>query len=200
MGDDSVALVLGDNLFFGSGMREILTQARARETGATVFAYHVDDPSAYGVVTLGPDGRPLRLVEKPAEPESPWAVTGLYFYDNQVLDIAAAVRPSARGELEITSVNEAYLERGQLHVERMSRGYAWLDTGTHDSLLEAAEFVRTLQHRQGLQVACLEEIAYLQGFIGKDQLIARGKLFAKTAYGQNLLKLAHEDQNTLLAR
>ncbi|WP_244477267.1 sugar phosphate nucleotidyltransferase, partial [Methylobacterium sp. Leaf125] len=120
--------------------------------------------------------------------------------DNQVLDIAAAVTPSARGELEITSVNEAYLERGQLHVERMSRGYAWLDTGTHDSLLEAAEFVRTLQHRQGLQVACLEEIAYLQGFIGKDQLVARGKLFAKTAYGQNLLKLAQEDPKGLLTR
>ncbi|MCJ2033216.1 glucose-1-phosphate thymidylyltransferase RfbA [Methylobacterium sp. J-068] len=200
VGDDSVALVLGDNLFFGNGMGELLRRARERETGATVFAYHVDNPSAYGVVTLDKDGRPLRLVEKPPEPESPWAVTGLYFYDNQVVDIAAAVKPSARGELEITSINEAYLERGQLHVERMSRGYAWLDTGTHDSLLEASEFVRTLQHRQGLQVACLEEIAYLQGFIGQEQLIARGKLFAKTAYGQNLLKLAKEDPAALLAR
>ena len=148
VGDDSVALVLGDNLFFGNGMSALLKRARERTTGATVFAYHVDNPAAYGVVTLDKEGRPLRLVEKPPEPESPWAVTGLYFYDNQVVDIAAAVKPSARGELEITSINEAYLERGQLHVERMSRGYAWLDTGTHDSLLEASEFVRTLQHRQ----------------------------------------------------
>jgi glucose-1-phosphate thymidylyltransferase len=157
-----------------------------------VFAYHVDHPEAYGVVTLDESGRPLRLVEKPKTPESPWAVTGLYFYDNQVLDIAAEVKPSDRGELEITSVNQAYLERGQLHVERMSRGYAWLDTGTHDNLLEAGEFVRVLQHRQGLQVACLEEIAYLQGFIGREQLRARGELFAKTKYGQNLLRLARE--------
>ena len=192
VGGEDVALVLGDNLFFGNGMSELLARARARESGATVFAYHVDHPEAYGVVTLDGEGRPLRLVEKPKTPESPWAVTGLYFYDNQVLDIAAAVTPSERGELEITSVNQAYLERGQLHVERMSRGYAWLDTGTHDSLLEAGEFVRVLQHRQGLQVACLEEIAYLQGFIGRDQLQARGELFAKTKYGQNLLRLARE--------
>ena len=200
VGQDDVALVLGDNLFFGAGMSELLKKARERETGATVFAYHVENPQAYGVVTLDRQGRPIRLVEKPPEPESPWAVTGLYFYDNQVLDIAAAVTPSARGELEITSVNQAYLDRGQLHVEKMSRGYAWLDTGTHDSLLEASEFVRTLQHRQGLQVACLEEIAYLQGFIGKAQLVARGELFAKTAYGQNLLRLAQEDAASLLAR
>ncbi len=192
VGSDDVALVLGDNLFFGNGMSELLAKARARKSGATVFAYHVDHPEAYGVVTLDEGGRPVRLVEKPKTPESPWAVTGLYFYDNQVLDIAAEVKPSDRGELEITSVNQAYLERGQLHVERMSRGYAWLDTGTHDSLLEAAEFVRVLQHRQGLQVACLEEIAYLQGFIGREQLQARGELFAKTNYGQNLLRLARE--------
>ncbi|MCP2081567.1 UNVERIFIED_ORG: glucose-1-phosphate thymidylyltransferase [Methylorubrum zatmanii] len=192
VGGDDVALVLGDNLFFGNGMSELLAKARARRSGATVFAYHVDHPEAYGVVTLDDEGRPLRLVEKPQTPESPWAVTGLYFYDNGVLDIAAAVRPSDRGELEITSVNQAYLERGQLHVERMSRGYAWLDTGTHDSLLEAGEFVRVLQHRQGLQVACLEEIAYLQGFIGRAQLQARGELFAKTKYGQNLLRLARQ--------
>ncbi|GJD95564.1 glucose-1-phosphate thymidylyltransferase RfbA [Methylobacterium iners] len=198
VGSDPVALVLGDNLFFGSGLSELLARARERTSGATVFAYHVDNPQAYGVVSLDKAGRPLRLVEKPPEPDSPWAVTGLYFYDNQVLDIAAAVKPSGRGELEITSVNQAYLERGQLFVERMSRGYAWLDTGTHDSLLEAAEFVRTLQHRQGLQVACLEEIAYLQGFIGRDQLVARGEMFAKTPYGQNLLKLAHEDTDALL--
>ena len=192
VGPDPVALILGDNLFFGAGMSELLASARANEVGATIFAYHVENPQAYGVVSLGPDGRPTRIVEKPSAPDSTWAVTGLYFYDNQVLDIAARVEPSARGELEITSVNAAYLERGQLPVERMGRGYAWLDTGTHDSLLEASEFVRTIQNRQGLQVACLEEIAYLQGFIGRAQLIARGELFAKTAYGQNLLRLARE--------
>jgi glucose-1-phosphate thymidylyltransferase len=192
VGPDPVALILGDNLFFGAGMSELLANAKARSAGATIFAYHVENPQAYGVVSLGPDGRPTRIVEKPSAPDSTWAVTGLYFYDNQVLDIAARVEPSARGELEITSVNAAYLERGQLAVERMGRGYAWLDTGTHDSLLEASEFVRTIQNRQGLQVACLEEIAYLQGFIGRAQLIARGELFAKTAYGQNLLRLARE--------
>ncbi|KQP09214.1 glucose-1-phosphate thymidylyltransferase RfbA [Methylobacterium sp. Leaf93] len=198
VGTDDVALVLGDNLFFGSGMSAMLKQARERKSGATIFAYHVDHPEAYGVVTLDREGRPLRIVEKPSVPESPWAVTGLYFYDNRVLDIAAAVKPSARGELEITSVNQAYLDLGELHVQRMSRGYAWLDTGTHDSLLEAGEFVRTLQNRQGLQVACLEEIAYLQGFIDKAQLIARGELFAKTAYGQNLLKLSKLDPESRL--
>ncbi|GJE43431.1 glucose-1-phosphate thymidylyltransferase RfbA [Methylobacterium soli] len=192
VGSDPVALILGDNLFFGAGMSELLGRAAARDAGATIFAYHVENPQAYGVVSLDPQGRPTRIVEKPREPDSTWAVTGLYFYDNQVLDIAARVEPSARGELEITSVNAAYLERGQLAVERMGRGYAWLDTGTHDSLLEASEFVRTIQNRQGLQVACLEEIAYLQGFIGRDQLVARGELFAKTAYGQNLLRLARE--------
>ncbi|MCE4226728.1 glucose-1-phosphate thymidylyltransferase RfbA [Methylobacterium sp. C25] len=192
--NDPVALVLGDNLFFGNGMSELLRRSVQRTEGATVFAYHVDHPEAYGVVSLDKEGRPRRIVEKPQQPESPWAVTGLYFYDNQVLDIAAQVKPSARGELEITSVNQTYLDRGQLHVEKMSRGYAWLDTGTHDSLLEASEFVRTLQNRQGLQVACLEEIAYLQGFITRDQLIARGELFAKTNYGQNLLRLAREER------
>ena len=192
VGSDPVALILGDNLFFGAGMSDLLARAVSRRQGATVFAYHVENPQAYGVVSLDKDGRATKIVEKPKEPESTWAVTGLYFYDNRVLDIAAAVKPSARGELEITSVNEAYLQQGQLHVERMSRGYAWLDTGTHDSLLEASEFVRTLQHRQGLQVACLEEIAFEQGFIDRAQLVARGELFAKTAYGQNLLRLARD--------
>ena len=190
MGTDPVALVLGDNIFFGAGMTALLDRARRRTEGATVFAYHVEDPERYGVVTLGTDGRAMNIVEKPKKPESNWAVTGLYFYDNAVLDIAAAVKPSARGELEITDVNRAYMERGLLQVERMSRGYAWLDTGTHDSLLEASEFVRTIQHRQGMQIACLEEIAYLQGFIGREQLLARAKLFEKTAYGQSLLRLA----------
>ncbi len=193
VGSEPVSLVLGDNLFFGNGMSALLQRAAARERGATVFAYHVEHPEAYGVVTLDRNGRPVNLVEKPKTPKSPWAVTGLYFYDNQVLDIAAEVKPSDRGELEITSVNQAYLDLGLLHVEKMSRGYAWLDTGTHDSLLEASEFVRTLQRRQGLQVACLEEIAYLQGFIDKAQLVARGELFMKTAYGQNLLRLAREE-------
>ncbi|WP_293860721.1 glucose-1-phosphate thymidylyltransferase RfbA [uncultured Alsobacter sp.] len=190
VGTDPVALVLGDNIFFGAGMTALLDRARRRTEGATVFAYHVEDPERYGVVTLGTDGRAMNIVEKPKKPESNWAVTGLYFYDNAVLDIAAAVKPSARGELEITDVNRAYMERGLLQVERMSRGYAWLDTGTHDSLLEASEFVRTIQHRQGMQIACLEEIAYLQGFIGREQLLARAKLFEKTAYGQSLLRLA----------
>ena len=194
VGTDPVALVLGDNLFFGAGLKNLLVRAAMRERGATVFAYHVDGPEAYGVVTLDGRGRPQKLVEKPIRPESHWAVTGLYLYDNRVLDIAAATRPSARGELEITSVNQAYLERGDLHVELLRRGYAWLDTGTHDSLLEAGEFVRTLQRRQGLQVACLEEIAYRQRFISHEQLVARGELFAKTPYGQNLLRLARDKQ------
>ena len=196
VGDDPVALILGDNLFFGAGMGDLLASAKARTQGATVFAYHVDHPEAYGVVSLDKTGRATKIVEKPTEPESTWAVTGLYFYDNRVLDIAAAVKPSPRGELEITDVNRAYLEAGELFVERMGRGYAWLDTGTHDSLLEAGEFVRVLQRRQGLQVACLEEIAFEQGFIGRDALVARGNLFAKTAYGQNLLRLARESEVT----
>ena len=194
VGGDDVALILGDNLFFGAGMADLLQRTVARRQGATVFAYHVDNPQAYGVVSLDAHGKATKIVEKPENPESNWAVTGLYFYDNKVLDIAAAVTPSARGELEITSVNEAYLERGELYVEKMSRGYAWLDTGTHDSLLEASEFVRTIQHRQGLQVACLEEIAYIQGFINREQLVARGQLFSKTAYGKSLLRLADEPQ------
>ncbi len=192
VGEDDVSLILGDNLFFGAGMSDLLARAAARRSGATIFAYHVDNPQAYGVVTLNASGRPTRIVEKPQNPDSTWAVTGLYFYDNRVLDIAAAVKPSARGELEITSVNEAYLEAGELHVERMSRGYAWLDTGTHDSLLEASEFVRTIQNRQALQVACLEEIAYDHGFITREQLLERGRLFEKTAYGRNLLRRAAE--------
>jgi glucose-1-phosphate thymidylyltransferase len=192
VGDDNVALVLGDNIFFGAGMTELLKKARERSRGATVFAYHVDDPERYGVITLDKDGRATSIIEKPPEPRSNWAVTGLYFYDNTVLDIAANVKPSPRGELEITDVNRAYMEAGNLYVERMSRGYAWLDTGTHDSLLEASEFVRVLQKRQGMQVACLEEIAYLNGFISVEKLIERGEMFAKTPYGQNLLNLAKQ--------
>jgi glucose-1-phosphate thymidylyltransferase len=192
VGLDQVALVLGDNVFFGAGMRALLMRARNRRTGGTIFAYLVDDPQHYGVVTLDATKKPIRIVEKPQEPESNWAVTGLYFYDNRVLDIAASIKPSARGELEITDVNRAYLEMGELHVERLSRGYAWLDTGTHESLLEASEFVRAIQHRQGMQVACIEEIAFINGFIGRDRLIERGNLFGKTKYGQYLIRLADE--------
>jgi glucose-1-phosphate thymidylyltransferase len=190
VGGDSAALVLGDNIFYGAGMTKLLATARTRRTGATVFGYHVEDPERYGVVTLDETGKAIAIAEKPAKPESNWAVTGLYFYDNNVLDIAAAIKPSARGELEITDVNRVYMEMGQLHVEQMSRGYAWLDTGTHDSLLEASEFVRVIQHRQGMQVACLEEIAFVNGFIGRDQLLERAKMFEKTAYGKALFRLA----------
>ena len=190
VGRDSVSLVLGDNIFFGAGLRQKLADATVRASGATVFAYHVEDPERYGVVTLNEAGAPVALEEKPAHASSPWAVTGLYVYDNRVLDIAAAVKPSPRGELEITDVNRAYLEMGQLHVERLSRGYAWLDTGTHDSLLEAAEFVRVVQKRQGAFIACLEEIAYANGYIDADQLRARARMFEKTAYGKYLMAVA----------
>ncbi len=189
VGSDSACLILGDNVFYGAGLGGKLVRAAAKPRGATVFAYHVEDPERYGVVAFDAAGRATSIVEKPANPLSPWAVTGLYFYDNRVLDIAAAVKPSARGELEITDINRAYLELGELEVERLGRGYAWLDTGTHDSLIEAGEFVRTIQKRQGVQVACLEEIAFEQGFITAEQVRARGEIFAKTAYGQYLLRL-----------
>ena len=194
VGSDSVALILGDNLFFGAGMGEKAKAAAARQKGATVFAYHVDDPQRYGVVAFDAEGRATSIVEKPKDPLSPWAVTGLYFYDNEVLDIAAAVKPSPRGELEITDVNRIYLERGALQVERLGRGYAWLDTGTHDSLLEASEFVRTVQKRQNIQIACLEEIAFEQGFISRDQLRERGRILGeKTAYGRYIIALAEKE-------
>ena len=189
VGTDSVMLVLGDNIFFGAGLADKLKAAVHRTSGATVFAYHVDDPRSYGVVTLGENGKAISIEEKPQHPTSPWAVTGLYVYDNRVLDIAARVKPSKRGELEITDVNRAYLEAGTLNVERLGRGFAWLDTGTHDNLIEASEFVRTFQKRQGIQIACLEEIAYANGFISHEQLHLLGKQFEKTAYGQYILRL-----------
>jgi glucose-1-phosphate thymidylyltransferase len=192
VGADDVMLVLGDNIFFGAGLSQILSTASSRNRGATVFAYHVADPTQYGVVEFDAAGRPIDIVEKPAHPVSPWAVTGLYIYDNRVLDIAAAVKPSARGELEITAVNTEYLRLGALAVEKLGRGYAWLDTGTHDAMLEAAEFVRAVQHRQGIQIACLEEIAYVNGFISLDHLRRRGQMFKKTPYGLYLLKFAEE--------
>ncbi len=185
------ALVLGDNLFHGAGLQTMLHRARSRaEAGeATIFAYHVDDPGAYGVVELDGTGRALSIEEKPATPRSNWAVTGLYFYDGRVTELARSIRPSARGELEITDLNRLYMETGSLRVERMGRGFAWLDTGTHDSLLEAGEFVRTLQHRQGIQLACLEEIAWQSGWIGDDALAARAAEFAKTRFGAYLRSL-----------
>ena len=187
IGDGNVALVLGDNIFFGAHLSTLLASAVARPSGATVFSYRVDDPERYGVVELGEGGRALSLEEKPANPKSHQAVTGLYFYDNRVVQYARDLKPSPRGELEITDLNRIYMEAGDLYVEQMGRGYAWLDTGTHDSLLEASEFVRTIQHRQGIQIACLEEIAYEQGFITADQARARGDMFKKTAYGRAIL-------------
>ena len=187
---DRAALVLGDNIFFGAGMSALLQRAAGRDRGATVFSYHVDDPTAYGVVELDGEGRAISLEEKPAKPKSSQAVTGLYFYDERVVEMAKQVRPSPRGELEITDLNRLYMEAGDLFVEPMSRGYAWLDTGTHDSLLEASEFVRTLQKRQGVYIASLEEIAFTHGFIDRDQLRAAGERFAKTDYGRYLLRIA----------
>jgi glucose-1-phosphate thymidylyltransferase len=190
VGDGPSALVLGDNLFFGAGMGALLKRAAARPRGATVFSYHVEDPAAYGVVELDGEGRAISLEEKPKKPRSNQAVTGLYFYDERVVDFARQLKPSDRGELEITDLNRLYMEAGDLFVEPLSRGYAWLDTGTHDSLLEASEFVRTLQKRQGVYIASLEEIAFHNGFIDAAQLRRRGELFAKTAYGRYLLDLA----------
>ncbi len=188
IGNDHVALVLGDNIFFGAHLTDLLASAVARKTGATVFSYHVDDPERYGVVELGEGGKALSLEEKPDVPKSNHAVTGLYFYDNRVVDYARNLKPSARGELEITDLNRIYMDAGDLFVEPMGRGFAWLDTGTHDSLLEAGEFVRTIQHRQGIQIACLEEIAYHQGFITADQARTAGERFKKTNYGKAILK------------
>jgi glucose-1-phosphate thymidylyltransferase len=185
----SSCLVLGDNIFYGHGLSDLLSDAAARTSGATVFAYHVTDPERYGVVEFDRRMKALSLEEKPTEPRSNWAVTGLYFYDEAVVDIAANLKPSARGELEITDVNRAYLERGALSVEMMGRGYAWLDTGTPDSLIEAAEFVRTLEKRQGFKIACPEEVAWRLGFIDDVQLESRAKALGKSAYGQYLRAL-----------
>jgi glucose-1-phosphate thymidylyltransferase len=186
---DHVALILGDNIFYGHGFPEVLGAAVERDRGATIFAYAVSDPTQYGVVEFDQDYRPVSIEEKPKAPKSNYAVTGLYFYDNRVLDIAAEVKPSARGELEITEVNNAYLRSGNLHVERMGRGYAWLDTGTHESLIEAASFIRTLEQRQGLNIACPEEIALRCGFISLDTFLASAKRVEKSGYGQYLLSI-----------
>ena len=194
IGNDPVCLILGDNIFHGQGFSEQLKRAIKHPSGATVFGYWVNDPERFGVVEFDKDGRALSIEEKPAAPKSHYAVTGLYFYDNDVVKIAKAVKPSPRGELEITDVNNAYLKRGDLRVERFGRGFAWLDTGTHDSLLEASQYVQTIEHRQGLKVACLEEIAYDHGWIDRDQLLVRAKAFGKTGYGQYLYGLAEEHQ------
>jgi len=188
----SSCLVLGDNIFFGHGLPEVLERARERRSGATVFAYHVADPERYGVVDFDTDMRALSIAEKPAQPKSNWAVTGLYFYDAQVVDIAANLEPSARGEFEITDVNQAYLDKGELQVEVMGRGYAWLDTGTPESLLEAAEFVATLERRQGMKIACPEEIAFRQSFIDRNQLNAAIEKLGKSDYAQYLRGVAKE--------
>ncbi len=184
VGGESSCLILGDNIFYGHGMTELLERAEARDAGATVFAYHVSDPERYGVVEFDRDMKALSIEEKPVKPKSNWAVTGLYFYDAEVVDIAANLKPSARGELEITDVNRIYLQRGSLNVELMGRGYAWLDTGTPESLLEAGEFVATLERRQGFKVSCPEEIAYRQGFIDAVQLERLAVTLAKSRYGQ----------------
>jgi glucose-1-phosphate thymidylyltransferase len=186
------ALILGDNIYYGNGMAGLLAPGAIKETGATVFACHVNDPQRYGIVEFDEKGRALSIEEKPKAPRSNWAVTGLYFCDSGAVDIAAQLKPSARGELEIADLIRVYLERGQLDVRRMGRGFAWFDMGTHDSLLEAASFVQTLEKRQGLRIACPEEIAYVQGFITHGEFIALGKKFEKSTYGQYLLQVAKE--------
>ncbi|HZL58641.1 MAG TPA: glucose-1-phosphate thymidylyltransferase RfbA [Stellaceae bacterium] len=185
-------LVLGDNLIYGDGLSEMMRRAVARRSGATVFAYRVVDPERYGVVTFERDGKAVALEEKPATPRSDWAVIGLYFYDGGVVDIAASLKPSARGELEITDVNAAYLKKGALAVEKLGRGYAWFDTGTHESLLEASEFVRTIEKRTGQKIGCLEEVAFRQGFIDTAQMLQLAKLYGKSDYGKYLERLAEE--------
>ena len=189
---EGCALVLGDNIFYGSDLAKSMQQAAAQDEGATVFAYYVRDPERYGVVEFDKEGKALSLAEKPEHPRSNYAVTGLYFYDKDIVDIAKDVKPSPRGELEITDVNKAYLSRGTLRVQKMRRGYAWLDTGTHESLLAAGSFVATIQARQGLKIACLEEIAYRMGHIGKEQLLKLAEPLKKNEYGKYLIQLAKE--------
>ena len=192
IGSDRVALVLGDNIFYGARLSKLLRGAADREVGATVFGYHVCDPERFGVVEFDAEGKAISIEEKPAKPKSNYAVTGLYFYDNDVVSIAKSIRPSARGELEITAVNNEYLRRGQLHVEIFKRGYAWLDTGTHDSMLDAANFIRTVETRQGLQIACLQEIAFENGWMTRDEIRESVKDMLKTEYGQYLIRLIEE--------
>ncbi len=192
IGQEACALVLGDNIFYGHGLVELLQAAAARRSGATIFGYQVSNPEGYGVVTFDSEGQAVSIEEKPSQPRSNWAVTGLYFYDSQVVEIAAGLQPSRRGELEITDVNDRYLAQGELRVEQLGRGFAWLDTGTHTSLLQAAEFVRTVEERQGLKIACVEEVAYRMGFIEADQLASLAAPLRKSGYGEYLLRLVAE--------
>ena len=191
IGDDRVALVLGDNIFYGQSFSRVLKNAAERETGATIFGYYVKDPREYGVVEFDEQGKALSIEEKPQNPKSNYAVPGLYFYDNDVVEIAKNVKPSARGEIEITSINNEYLRRGTLQVETLGRGFAWLDTGNHDALLDAADFVAAFQKRQGMYISCIEEIAYRRGFIDKEQLVKLAQPLLKTAYGQYLIDVAN---------
>ena len=193
IGDDSVALILGDNIYYGAGLSQLVQDAAKKTEGATVCGYHVNDPERFGVVDFVDQMHALSIEEKPAHPKSNYAVTGLYFYDNNVIDIAKHIQPSARGELEITDVNKEYLRRGKLDVKLMGRGYAWLDTGTHDSMLEASNFIATIERRQNLKVACLEEIAYRMGYIDKDKLVELAQPLKKNDYGQYLLRLAKQN-------
>ena len=193
IGDDNVCLILGDNIFYGYGFSAMLREAASRDHGATIFGYHVSDPERFGVVEFDASGKAVSIEEKPKAPKSNYAVTGLYFYDNSVVEIAKRVKPSARGELEITDVNNAYLQRGDLHVSLLGRGFAWLDTGTHDSLMEASHFVQTIEARQGLKVACLEETAYNQGWLSREQLSEQAEALNKTGYGQYLQRLLRQE-------
>lgn len=192
IGSDSVCLILGDNIYYGSGLSEMLQSATKQKNGATVFGYHVNDPERFGVVEFDQKMRAISLEEKPAHPKSNYAVTGLYFYDNKVVDYAADLKPSARGEFEITDINKIYLQNQELNVKLMGRGYAWLDTGTHDSMLEASSFIATIEKRQNLKVACLEEIAYRMGYISKERLLELAQPMKKNDYGQYLIRLAHQ--------
>ncbi|MED4271852.1 glucose-1-phosphate thymidylyltransferase RfbA [Geobacillus stearothermophilus] len=197
IGDDNVALILGDNLFYGHGLTKLLQKAVERKTGATVFGYYVNDPERFGVVEFDENGKVISIEEKPKHPKSNYVVTGLYFYDNRVVEFAKGIKPSARGELEITDVNKKYLELGELHVEILGRGFCWLDSGTHESLLEASQFIETIEKRQSLKVACLEEIAYLKGYITREQLLKLAEPLKKNQYGRYLIDIANQKKRPI---